>query len=160
MARLRLRFRGNSRHSLRKLLAHPPPPPYPAAFGPFIAYDPSTPSVVTSSVAQSPGLTWFAPFLVYTLIFTWLKVSRPQPSQLSILLIVPQNRRSRQRIYAPKPTDATGSGMSFSGLEQEGPSAHSHDSHTDFPTASTVSLSVDVSWAPLKSINILPDPFR
>jgi len=60
---------------------HLPPtlasPIYPATFEPFPTYDPSTPSVLTFSVARSLGLTGLISCLVYTLVFTWMKVSRP-----------------------------------------------------------------------------------
>jgi len=60
---------------------HLPPtltsPIYPATFEPFPTYDPSTPSVLTFSVAQSLGLTGLISCLVYTLVFAWMKVSRP-----------------------------------------------------------------------------------
>ena len=60
---------------------HLPPtltaPIYPATFEAFPIYEPSTPSVLTSSVAQFLGLTGFISCLVYTLVFTWMKVSRP-----------------------------------------------------------------------------------
>jgi len=57
---------------------------YPATFEPFPTYDPSTPSVATSPVAQSSGLTWVAFCLVFASMFTWLKVSRPHSSQLPL----------------------------------------------------------------------------
>lgn len=73
--------------------SHLPPtltsPIHPATFEPFPAYDPCTPSVITLLMAQSLGLTWFISCLVYTLVFTWMKVSSPQLSQLSTLLNAP-----------------------------------------------------------------------
>lgn len=49
----------------------------PATFEPFPIYDPSIQTVTTSSVAQTLGLTGFISCLVYTLVFIWMKVSRP-----------------------------------------------------------------------------------
>lgn len=64
-------------------------PIHPATFEQFPTYDPSVPSAITLSVAQSLGLIGSASLLVYTLIFAWLRVSRPRSSRLSILLIAP-----------------------------------------------------------------------
>jgi hypothetical protein len=61
--------------------SHRPPtltsPVHPATFESFPTYEPPTPSVLTPSVAQTLGLTGFIFCLVYTLVFTWVKVSRP-----------------------------------------------------------------------------------
>lgn len=60
---------------------HLPPtltsPIHPATFEPFPTHEPSTPPVLTSSVARSLGLTGFISCLVYAFVFTWMKVSRP-----------------------------------------------------------------------------------
>ena len=60
---------------------HLPPtltsPIYPATFESFPTYDHPTPSVLTFSVAQSLGLAGLIACLIYTSVFTWMKVSRP-----------------------------------------------------------------------------------
>lgn len=63
---------------------HLPPtltsPIYPATFKPFPTYNPSIPSVATSSVAQSLGFTGFVSCLAYALVFVWMKVGGPPRS--------------------------------------------------------------------------------
>lgn len=75
-----------------------------ATSGTFPTHDPSILSAATSPVARSPRLIGLFSCLVYTAIFTWLKVSRTRLSQLfPSSLNTLQNRHSCRPIRAPKP---------------------------------------------------------